>query len=748
MKDVWTVARREVKSYFDHPTAYILIVAFLALGLFLTFRTLYASGIADLRSFFDLLPWLFAVFIPAITMRSLAEERSRGTLEWLMSQPLSEVQLVVGKFLGDWIFALVALAGTVPTAIGLLLVSDASWGPMVAQYVGGALLAALLVAVGLFASSATRNQITAFILAVAISFTLILAGLRVVLMGLPPAVSGVVTRLAVIPHFDSVARGVIDLRDALYFLSTAALFLTLAYFLVVRSRLSPERGAYRRLRIGTAALAAGVVVLNLLGGEIHGRLDLTEDDLYTLSEGTRDMLEGLDDLVTVKLFVSDELPPEIQTTLRDVRDLLADYRRFSDGRVRVEILNPDEDEEAAEEARSQGIQPIQFNVLREDQFQVQRGWLGMAILYADESEAIPFIQRSDDLEYRLTSTIWSMTAERRPRVTFATGFGARSPRQLSSFRQSLSDRYDVSSSDLSGDTVPELSPDSIDVLALVGPSQPLSEGAVGAVRSYLEAGGSGLFLLDRLQINPRSPMATPMETGLEGLLEERGVRVAEGMVADYRSNQQVSAGRQGPFSLVQPYPLWPVATPARDHPITRELESLTLAWAAPLEITDSTRVTPLWQTTEFADRLSAGGPIAPNQVPQPESTENLSRRILAAAVAPSGESGTGDDGADVGVRMVVVGDANFLDRQFVQGSAQNLTFAANAVDWLAQDESLIAIRSKDRTPPPLIFDSDFQRLALRWGNLVGMPVLFVLIGLARSVQRRRESERLWQEVKG
>jgi len=750
MKAAWRVARQELKGYFDHPTAYILIVIFLALGLFLTFRTLYASGQADLRAFFDLLPWLFMVFIPAVTMRSLAEERGRGTLEWLMSQPVTEFQLVAGKFLGNWIFAVIALAGTIPTALGILLVSEASVGPIVAQYVGGALLAALLVGVGLFASSLTRNQITAFILAVFVGFALILAGLQVVLVGLPASVAGVVRNLAILPHFDSVARGVIDLRDALYFLSMAGLFLAFAYFVVARLRLSPERGAYRRLRIGTAALALTVVGLNLVGSEIHGRIDLTEEKLYTLSDGTREILGDLDDLVTIKLFVSEELPPEVQTTLRDIRDLLADFRRFSDGNIRVETLNPDEDDEAADEARSYGIQPIQFNVLREDQFEVRRGWLGLAMLHAGERETIPFVQRSDDLEYRLATALWSMTTPQRPRVAFATGFGARTPAQLQPLSEDLRDRYEVTPVDLEGDTVPPLGPDTIQVLAVVGPERPLSDAAVEAIEAYLDAGGAGLFFLERIQIDPRAPFAQSRASGLEELLEKRGIRLGEELVADFQSNQTVSLGRQGLFSIVQPYPLWPVALPARDHPVTRDLESLTLAWAAPLEVTDSTRAVPLWTTSEYGDRMPTGGSIAPDGLPEPDP-DVLSSQVVAAALDPargaeSSDDGEGAVGSGAGGRVILVGDADFVAGQFAQGSPQNVTFAANAVDWLAQDEALISIRSKDRTPPPLLFTSDLQRIALRWSNLVGVPLLFVLIGVARSVQRKRESRRLWEGV--
>ncbi len=172
IRGVWTVAKRELRGYFDQPTAYVLIVAFLSITLYLAFRTMYAAGVASLRPIFDLLPVLFAVFVPAATMRTLAEERRSRTLEWLLAQPLTETQVVLGKFFGDWLFVMLALAGTLPTAVGVLLVSDADLGIAVAQYIGAGLLAAQFVALGLWASSFSRNQITAFIVAAAVAFGL------------------------------------------------------------------------------------------------------------------------------------------------------------------------------------------------------------------------------------------------------------------------------------------------------------------------------------------------------------------------------------------------------------------------------------------------------------------------------------------------------------------------------------------------------------------------------------------------
>jgi len=335
MKQILLVTRRELRSFFDQPTAYVLAVAFLGLGLYLSFRSLYAMSVASLRPYFDLLPWLLVVFIPAVTMRSLAEERRGRTLEWLIAQPLSETEVVAGKFLGSWLFVLITLAGTLPMAIGVLAASEADPGIMFAQYVGAALLIAQMISIGIWASSLTRNQITAFILGAFTCFALVLIGTPVVQIGLPRLIGGWLLQLSVISHFENVARGVIDLRDLLYFASTCGLFLLLAVAALGRERLSRGGEAFRRLRIGTGVITLAVLVLNLLGGYVRGRLDLTDSRLFTLSEGSREILGGLDDIVNLTVFLSDDLPQEIQLTVRDVRDLVADMRNASDGMLAV-----------------------------------------------------------------------------------------------------------------------------------------------------------------------------------------------------------------------------------------------------------------------------------------------------------------------------------------------------------------------------------------------------------------------------
>lgn len=736
IRGIWTVARRELRGYFDQPTAYVLIVAFLGITLFLAFRTIYASGVASLRPVFDLLPLLFAIFVPAATMRTLAEERRSRTLEWLLAQPLSETEVVAGKFLGDWLFVMLALAGTLPTGVGILMVSDADAGIMIAQYLGAALLAAQFVALGLWASSFTRNQITAFIVAAAVAFTLFLIGLPIVQIGVPPGVAGVLARLSVLSHFENVARGVVDLRDVVYFLSTSVLFLVLALRAIQRDRLSHGRPEWQRLRMGALVVTALVLMVNLLGSYVRGRVDLTSGNLYTLDRGSRDLLADLDDLVQVKLFASTELPPELQLQLRDVRDLLADMRRAANGNLIVTDVDPDEDEEAQEEADQLGIYPVEFNVLRDDQFEVRRGYYGLAVVYADRSDVTPVIQRTDDLEFRLASAIYDMTTTDRPGVSFVEAYGAKQPSEIPGLTQSLGERYTVRSINLDGDSAQAIDRDSTDVLVVAGPLQPLDSMAVRRIQDFVEGGGSALVLAEPVQLDQQSPNALPVTTGLEDLLAARGIVVSRRLVADLASAERVNLGRQGIFQVIAPYPLWPIAIPV-PHAVTSGLNSLSMGWVGELEVSDSTDVQPLWRTSESAALHAFAGSILPDQ-DWDFPDEELKPRVLAAAVTP----GEGDARG----RMVVVGDVTFTEAQFVQQNPANVTFLANAINWLAQDEALIAIRSKNRTPPNLVFESDVSRNLLKWGNLIGVPLLFVLVGALRVTGRRRRAEARWKEV--
>jgi ABC-type uncharacterized transport system involved in gliding motility auxiliary subunit len=529
----------------------------------------------------------------------------------------------------------------------------------------------------------------------------------------------------------------VDLRDVVYFLSTTALFVMLALGAILRERLSHARAEWRRMRVGVAVVALLVLGVNLLGSYLRGRIDLTTGNLFTLEDGTRDLLGDLEDIVEVRLFASTELPPELQLQLRDVRDLLADMENASNGNLRVSIVDPDDDPDAVREAEELGIYPVEFNVMREDEFDIRRGYYGYAIRYADRSEVVPIINRTDDLEFRIASTIYDMTSTESVGIGYLQGFGAQRLGDVPGLMEDLGQRYEMRAVDLENDSASI--PSDLEILVVMGPTLPLDSTAVRRVRDFVGRGGATFMMLEPVSIGEESPIPEPFRSGLEPLLADRGVSLSTSLVLDLASHQNVNMGAQAGsfFQVILPYPLFPIARPGDPHPITSGLNQLTLPWAGALEISDSTNVTRLWQTTEAGAIQPPGQPIMPDQewaIPQ----EELAVRTLAVAVTPP-------DG-DARGRMIVIGDADFAGGQFQQANANNFAFLANSIDWLAQDEALIRIRSKDRTPPTLVFESDAARNLLRWGNLVGVPLLFVLFGLLRVTGRRRRAEKRWKEV--
>jgi ABC-2 type transport system permease protein len=157
MRNVWTIARKELRSYFDHPTAYILLVVFLGINFFFYFRSAFLIGEASLRPMFDLLPWILLFFVPAVTMGTLAEEYRHGTLEVTLSHPISDLEFTLGKYTGNLLFLAIALSATLLLPFTLLAGGAPDFGVVVAQYAGAFLLAAAMVAVGMFASALTRT---------------------------------------------------------------------------------------------------------------------------------------------------------------------------------------------------------------------------------------------------------------------------------------------------------------------------------------------------------------------------------------------------------------------------------------------------------------------------------------------------------------------------------------------------------------------------------------------------------------
>jgi ABC-2 type transport system permease protein len=210
MKHTVAVIKKELRTYFNSPIAYIFIVVFLALSSWLFLRSFFISGQADMRDYFSILPWVFLFLIPAVSMRLWAEEKKSGTLEVLLTLPVKDWEVILGKFLASFIFIAISLILTFPLVIVLYYFGNPDTGVLIGSYLGTLFLAGSFLSIGLLISSVTQNQIIAFIIAVIVSFIFLIIGNPAVLYSVPDFLVPVLKFLGLTTHFASIARGVID----------------------------------------------------------------------------------------------------------------------------------------------------------------------------------------------------------------------------------------------------------------------------------------------------------------------------------------------------------------------------------------------------------------------------------------------------------------------------------------------------------------------------------------------------------
>jgi len=231
MRNIWVIFKRELKGYFATPVAYVFLVVFLALAGALTFFVggFFDRGQADLEPFFNFHPWLYLFLVPAISMRLWAEERKSGTIELLLTLPLSVPQAVLGKYLAAWAFAVVALALTFPIWITVNVLGSPDNGAILAGYIASVLMAGSYLAIGACFSALTKNQVIAFVLAATVSFLFTLSGTPLVtsfIAGwLPQGIVDTIAGFSFLTHFNGATKGVIDARNLVFFASLIGVFL-------------------------------------------------------------------------------------------------------------------------------------------------------------------------------------------------------------------------------------------------------------------------------------------------------------------------------------------------------------------------------------------------------------------------------------------------------------------------------------------------------------------------------------------
>lgn len=341
---------KEIRGFFSSLTGYIVIIVFLLINSLLMWvfpgnLNILDSGYATLDTFFTMAPWIFLFLVPAITMRSFAEEKRSGTLEFLLTKPLTDLQIILSKYLGGIILVFLSL---LPCCIYFLSVShlgnppgNLDTGGIFGAFIGLFFLAAIYVSIGVFTSAISDNQIVSFIIAVLLSF-LIYVGFDY--LAAIPSLQGYDTfiiNLGVSEHYKSISRGVVDSRDIIYYLAIIAFFIVLT-----KVRLESRKWENNKLitqHILQLTFSVIIIILvTYISSRAFFRMDLTSEHRYTLSKETKTILNNIEDVVYIKIYLDGDLPAGFKKLRNSLKDYLDEFRIYGKKNIQYQFINPSE----------------------------------------------------------------------------------------------------------------------------------------------------------------------------------------------------------------------------------------------------------------------------------------------------------------------------------------------------------------------------------------------------------------------
>ena len=425
MKKLLAIAGKELRLYFGSPMALIFVGVFLALTLFVFFwvDSFFARGIADVRALFEWMPLLLILLVAALTMHQWSREEESGNLQVLLTMPLRLSEIVAGKFLSALALVALALGLTLFLPITVASLGNLDWGPVIGGYLAALLLASSYIAIGLFVSSRTDNQLVALIGTVVVCGAFQAIGSPVITDFFGATAGDLLRQFGAGSRFESIQRGVIDFRDLLYYASLTLFFLALNVLSLDSKRWSaaPHLRAHRlNGRLGAALLGANLLALNLLvAPAAFARLDLTQYREYSLSDVTRNLLARLQEPLLIRGYFSEDSHPALSPLVPRIKDTLREYQLLAGGKLQLEFIdpltNPDLEREAAQ---IYGIRPTPLQVNERGGVSLVNVYFDVLIAYGDQTAALNFSDlieilespmgadiRLRNLEYDLTSAI-------------------------------------------------------------------------------------------------------------------------------------------------------------------------------------------------------------------------------------------------------------------------------------------------------------------------------------------------------
>lgn len=500
-----------------------------------------------------------------------------------------------------------------------------------------------------------------------------------------------------------------------------------------------NKGSIKKANFGlTAIIIIGILAMvNFFSYRIFYRWDLTQNKDYSISKASKQVAGGLDDVVNIKVYFSKNLPSQYIGLRQEAGDILDEYAAYSNGKIRVEFIDPGDNEEMKSELYMLGIPELQFNVLEKDKYQIVKGYLGIAARYGDKTEIIPVVENTDNFEYQMTLAIKKVISGEMAAVGFAAGNStADLENEMSAAYEKTGELYQAQPVDL--DSEKEI-PDDIDTLVIAGPKEKFSEVQLKAIDAFLMKGKALLILADGVNVGD-GLIASVNDTGLNDLLEKYGIKINNDLALDVSSG--IVSFTQGYVTFSTNYPLWPKILPQgfdRENAATANLESLVLPWASTLEVAEdkidkANKISYLARTTDKAWRQAGDFDLNPQQMFQPAGEKGIFNLAVAVSGKFTSAYGNGETGNG---RLIVVGDSDFIKDGFSRNAPDNLVFFQNLIDSLSLDEDLINIRSKGVSDRPLKELSDGAKAAIRYFNIFGLTIIIVAFGMVRYYIRRR-----------
>ncbi len=497
-----------------------------------------------------------------------------------------------------------------------------------------------------------------------------------------------------------------------------------------------------------------VIFITLLSQTFFSRLDFSKGKIYSLSKASKQAVKNLDDRLVVKAYFSKSLPGQYADAGRFTRDLLDEYRAYSGGKLRFEFVDPKDEEGLKEEAQKYNIQPMTMRVNEQDQLVLREIYMGLAFLYQDKVESIPFIQNTQGLEYDITKSVKKISAQKMKQVAFysadqediALGMGqTASPYQT--MREMISESYELIDTKLEEPITIDT-----DALLITAVADSLSQEQLYNLDQYIMQGGNVLIFQDRVKADIQSASASVYESNFLNLLESYGIAAKKNLVADAECGQISITRQQGIFRFNTPveYPFFPIVTNRnKANPIVKNIDVVQMIFVSEL---DTTKVISNFQPLLYSSAHSGQttGPrfdIGYNKYMQQDLRAMLKegKKILGGFYSGEMISYFADDPdypdlipSTSNARIIFVPSSNFM-REDAAGKAEgNQTFVINSVDYLAGDEGLIEIRSRETEYRPLKPVKNSTRQIIKWLNILLPSLLLIVYGILRW---RKESRR-------